>query len=61
MVVVLAIETRHTKNNPYKDTKEVSMFIFLVVIILGIAISLWIIFKEIRIEVGANVFEWLAY
>ena len=61
MVVVLAIETRHIKNNPYKDTKKVNTFIFFIVIILTISIPLWIIFEEIEIEVGANVSEWLTY
>ena len=61
MVVVLAIETHHIKNDPYKDTKKVNLFIFLVAIILPITIPLWIIFEEIEIEVGANIFEWLAY
>ena len=61
MVIVLAVETRHIKNDPYKDTKKVNVFIFLVVIVLAIAIPLRSVFKKINIEVGANVFEWLAY
>ncbi len=61
MVVVLAIETRHIKNDPYKDTKKVNVFIFLVVIVLAISFPLRDIFKEIKIEVGANMFEWLGY
>ena len=61
MVVVLAIETRHIKNNSYKDTKKVNVFIFLVAIILPITIPLWIILEEINIEVETNIFEWLSY
>ena len=61
MVVVLAIETRHIKNDTYKDTKKVNVFIFLVVIVLAITVPLRIIFEAINIEVGANISEWLAY
>ena len=61
MVVVLAIETRHIKNDPYKDTKKVNAFIFLVVIVLAISVPLRHIFDEIQIEIGANVVEWLGY
>ena len=61
MIVVLAIETRHIKNNSYKDTKKVNAFIFLVIIVLTISISLWIIFEAIKIEVGANISEWMTY
>ena len=61
MVVVLAIETRHIKNDPYKDTKKVNVFIFLVVIVLAISVPLRNIFEEIKIETVANVFEWLGY
>ena len=61
MVVVLAIETRHIKNDPYKDTKKVNVFIFLVVIVLAISVPLKNIFDEIQIEVGANMVEWLDY
>ena len=61
MVVVLATETRHIKNDPYKDTKKVNAFIFFIVIILMISIPLWIIFEEIKIELAANMFEWLTY
>ena len=61
MVVVLAIETRHIKNDPYKDTKKVNVFIFIVIIVLATSIPLWIIFEEIEMEIGANMFEWLTY
>ena len=61
MVVVLAIQTRHIKNNLYKDTKKVNIFIFLVVIILTIAKLFLFVFDELGIETGANVSEWLAY
>ncbi len=61
MVVVLAIETRHIKNDPYKDTKKVNAFIFFIVIILTISIPLWIILEEIEIEVAANMFELVTY
>ena len=61
MVVVLAIETRHVKNDLHKDTKKVNVFIFLVVIALAITVPLWIIFEEINIETAANVSEWLAF
>ena len=61
MVVVLAIETRHIRNDPYKDTKKVNVFIFSVVIVLAISLPLRSIFEEVKIEVGANIFEWLGY
>ena len=61
MVVVLAIETRHIRNDPYKDTKKVNVFIFSVVIVMAISLPLRNIFEEIKIEVGANIFEWLGY
>ena len=61
MVVVLAIETRHIKNDPYKDTKKVNAFIFFIVTVLMISIPLWIIFEEIEIELAANMFEWLSH
>jgi ABC-type branched-subunit amino acid transport system substrate-binding protein len=61
MVVVLAIETRHIKNDPYKDTKKVNAFIFFIVIVLTISIPMWIILEEIEIELAANMFELVTY
>ena len=61
LVLFLAIQTRHISKNDFKDTKKVNFFVFLVVIVLAIAISLEVVFIEAGIDIGADVSEWLAY
>ena len=61
LVVVLAVETRHIKNSMYKDTKKISIFIFLTVLLLATTITISIFFTHIGNELGANISEWLAY
>ena len=60
-VLFLAIQTRHVNKDDFKDTKKVNFFVFLVVVVLTIAISLEIVFIEASIDIGADVSEWLAY
>ena len=61
MLVVLAIETRHIRNEAYKDTKKVNIFIFLVTAVLANTITLLFVFSHVGIENGANVAEWLTF
>ena len=61
LVLFLAIQTRHVSKNDFKDTKKVNFFIFLVVVVLAITISLKVVFVEAGIDIGADVSEWLAY
>lgn len=60
LVMFLAIQTRHIKKDEFKDTKKINFFIFLVVIAFTIATSLWAVFFEAGINIGADVCEWLA-
>ena len=61
LVMFLAIQTRHIKKSTFKDTKKVITFIFLITINLATTIPLWILFNEVDVEIGALVFEWVAY
>ena len=61
LVLFMAIQTRHVKKDDFKDTKKVNLFIFSTVIILAIGIPLWLIFDAVRVEIGADVSEWLTY
>ena len=61
LVLFLAIQTRHVNKNDFKDTKKVNFFVFLVVVVLAITISLEVVFVEVGIDIGADVSEWLAY
>lgn len=61
LVLSLAIQTRHIKEDGFKDTKKVNLFIFLAVIVLATAIPLWLIFGRIGAQIVADIFEWLAY
>ena len=61
LVLFLAIQTRHVHKDNFKDTKKVNFFIFLVVVVLAITISLEVVFIEAGIDIGADILEWLAY
>ena len=61
LVLFIAVQTRHISKHDFKDTKKVNFFIFSVVIVLSIAISLEIVFIEASIDIGADISEWLAY
>ena len=61
LVVILAIMTRHIKNNMYKDTKKVNFFIFLVILVLAITVPLQIVFNDLSNHTIALVAEWLAF
>ena len=61
LLVILAIMTRHIKNQQYKDTKKVNIFIFLVMISIAVTVPLLIFFIDIDNQTGAIVVEWLAY
>ena len=60
-VVILAIMTRHIKNDMYKDTKKVNFFIFSVILVLAIAVPLQIVFNDLSNHTIALVAEWLAF
>ena len=60
-VLFLAVQTRHVNKNDFKDTKKVNFFVFLVVVVLAITISLQLVFVEAGIDIGADISEWLAY
>ena len=61
LVLFLAIQTRHVHKDNFKDTKKVNFFVFLVVVVLAITISLEVVFVEAGIDIGADVSKWLAY
>ena len=61
LVMFLAIQTRHIKKDDFKDTKKVNLFIFLVIVVFTIATSLWVVFFQAGIDIGADVSQWFAY
>lgn len=46
LVLFLAVQTRHIHKDNFKDTKKVNFFVFLVVVILAITVSLEAVFIE---------------
>ena len=60
-VVILAIMTRHIKNDMYKDTKKVNFFIFLVILVLAITVPLQLVYNDLNNQTIALVAEWLAF
>jgi gamma-aminobutyric acid type B receptor len=60
MVMLLAIMTRHIRNDVYKDTKKVNVFIFSITLLLPVAIILWFLSLESSIEIENRIGEWLA-
>ena len=61
LVIFLAIQTRHVKLDGFKDTKKINLFVFLILIISTVSVTLQLMFGALDIHIGAHISEWLSY
>lgn len=61
LVLIFAVLTRRIKNDNYKDTKKVNVFIFFVTITFAVTLPLLLISMELDLQTGVIIAEWLAY
>ena len=56
LVMFLAIQTRHVKQN-FKDTKKVNVYIFTTVTVLAVVLPLWYVFENTRVNslIGGHI------